>query len=76
MNWFVFLESLKEALGLELIGPFDFLAGQFDDVDESDITSYHLHWRYFYDPPEVVTVIKGDDKEGFHVGYYRLAPKS
>jgi len=47
------------------------LSGLFEDIDEADITSYHLHWRYYYDPPEFLTVIKGDDKSGFHLGYYR-----
>ena len=65
------LEALNESLGLKLVGPYDILLGSFDDVSESDITSYHLHWRYFYDPPEFLTVIKGDDKTGNHLGYYR-----
>ena len=66
-----FLDALKESLGLQLVGPYDVLSGSFDDVKESDIISYHLHYRYYYDPPEFLTVIKGDDKTGFHVGYYR-----
>ena len=65
------LEALNESLGLKLVGPYDILSGTFDDVSESDITSYHLHWRYFYDPPEFLTIIKGDDKTGYHLGYYR-----
>lgn len=70
------LEALNESLGLKLVGPHDILSGTFDDVSESDITSYHLHWRYFYDPPEFLTIIKGDDKTGYHLGYYRLIQSS
>ena len=66
-----FVDALKESLGLQLVGPYDVLSGSFDDVKESDIISYHLHYRYYYDPPEFLTVIRGDDKTGFHVGYYR-----
>ena len=63
--------ALSDSLGLKLVGPYDILSGSFDDISESDITSYHLHWRYYYDPPEFLTVLKGDDKTGYHVGYYR-----
>ena len=66
-----FVDALKESLGLQLVGPYDILSGSFDDVKESDIISYHLHYRYYYDPPEFLTVIRRDDKTGFHVGYYR-----
>ncbi|KAJ7350224.1 mannoprotein [Desmophyllum pertusum] len=69
-------EALSDSLGLTLVGPYDMLSGSFNDISESDITSYHLHWRYYYDPPEFLTVIKGDDKTGFHLGYYRDDPKS
>lgn len=68
--------ALNESLGLQLVGPYDVLSGSFDDVDESNITSYHLHWRYFYDPPEFLTVIKGDNETGYHLGYYRDDPKT
>ena len=66
-----FVDAFKESLGLQLVGPYDVLSESFDDVKESDIISYHLHYRYYYDPPEFLTVIRGDDKTGFHVGYYR-----
>ncbi|KAM7443990.1 hypothetical protein ABFA07_007360 [Porites harrisoni] len=68
-------DALKESLGLQLVGPYDILSGSFDDVKESEMISYHLHYRYYYDPPEFLTVIRGDDKTGFHVGYYRDDPK-
>ncbi|KAL9971852.1 hypothetical protein ACROYT_G018064 [Oculina patagonica] len=69
-------EALTDSIGLKLVGPYDLLSGSFDDINESDITSYLLHWRYYYDPPEFLTVIKGDDEAGFHLGYYRDDPKS
>ena len=65
------VEALSDSLGMKLVGPYDMLSGSFDDINQSDITSYHLHWRYYYDPPEFLTVIKGDDETGFHLGYYR-----
>ncbi|XP_074621172.1 histone PARylation factor 1-like isoform X2 [Acropora palmata] len=68
--------ALNELLGLNLVGPYDVLSGAYDDIEDSNITSYHLHWRYFYDPPEFLTVIRGDDKTGYHMGYYRDDPKS
>ena len=30
-----------------------------------------LHYRYFYDPPEFLTVLKGEAESGFHIGYFR-----
>jgi len=33
--------------------------------------NYLLHYRYYYDPPEFMTVLRGDDKSLFHMGYYR-----
>ncbi|TKC33187.1 hypothetical protein EI555_012165, partial [Monodon monoceros] len=34
----------------------------------------NLHWRFYYDPPEFQTVITGDNKIQFHVGYFRESP--
>ncbi|XP_070552790.1 histone PARylation factor 1-like [Ptychodera flava] len=62
------------ALGLELVGPFDILAGKFKN-HKGKKPCYVLHWRYFYDPPEFMTVVKGDDKSQYHLGYYRDDPK-
>ena len=64
-----FSDALKD-LNLELVGPYDILAGkQFQTMENS--ASLCLHYRYFYDPPEFVTVLKGDDNVGLHIGYYR-----
>lgn len=35
---------------------------------------YLIHWRYYRDPPEFQTVLKGDDKTGYHIGYFRDSP--
>ena len=42
------------------------------DDDEDDDIRYHLHSRFYYDPPEFMTIIKeSDDQNGFHIGYFR-----
>lgn len=65
-------EALKE-VGLTLIGPFDILAGKFNDVTKNE-AEYLIHWRYYRDPPECQTVLRGDDGTGFHIGYFRDSP--
>lgn len=66
-------EALKD-IGLILVGPFDVLANKFKHVKKKS-EDYLIHWRYFYDPPELQTVLKGDDRTGFHIGYFRDLPK-
>ncbi|KAG8592633.1 hypothetical protein GDO81_000566 [Engystomops pustulosus] len=67
--------ALKLSLGLQLVGPYDILAGKHKaDKKASDI-NYNLHWRFFYDPPEFQTVIVGNSKTQYHVGYYRDSPE-
>lgn len=65
--------ALKDA-GLLLVGPYDVLANKFLGSEERSEESYLLHWRFFHDPPEFQTVIKGDDATGFHIGYFRDVP--
>ncbi|BES95007.1 Uncharacterised conserved protein (DUF2228) [Nesidiocoris tenuis] len=60
------------AIGLELVGPFDVLDGSVKDCTQEEALR---HYRYFYDPPEFQTVLKGDDKSGLHYGYFRDDPK-
>lgn len=67
-------EAFKD-VNLFLVGPFDVLANKFSNIPEMDDEKYLIHWRYFYDPPEFQTVIKGDDKAGFHIGYFRDSPE-
>lgn len=40
---------------LELVGPFDVLAGKIKNV-KGDKDVYLRHWRYFYDPPELQVI--------------------
>ncbi|MEZ6185853.1 MAG: DUF2228 domain-containing protein [Planctomycetota bacterium] len=59
-------QALSE-LGVTLVGPFDVLAGRFDDVE----LRYPglLHWRYQLDLPELFTAAVGD-VDGLHWGYW------
>jgi hypothetical protein len=63
------LDPLKALLDLriQLVGPFEVLAGRFDG--RSLRYSPLLHWRYSFDPPEFFTVLAGDI-DGLHWGYY------
>ncbi|XP_060698808.1 histone PARylation factor 1 isoform X3 [Hemiscyllium ocellatum] len=66
-------EALKSSLGLQLVGPFDILAGKHKGTKTSG-PNYLLHWRYFYDPPEFQTIISGDPETLYHLGYFRDSP--
>jgi hypothetical protein len=63
------LEPLRalEALSIQLVGPFEVLAGRFDR--RTPQYSLLLHWRYYLDPPEFFTVLAGDI-DRLHWGYY------
>ena len=60
--------ALKDTLGLELTGPYDVIAGRLRGIPTEKCL---LHSRYFYDPPEFLTVLKGEAEKGFHIGYFR-----
>lgn len=45
-------ECIFDKFGLNLVGPFDVLAGKFDDADLFEPGDYLRHWRFYYDPPE------------------------
>jgi hypothetical protein len=64
------LRAFEDTLHLQLVGPFDVLAGKFD----RHTTRYPVaqHWRYPDDPPELFTVLVGED--GLHWGYWLDAP--
>lgn len=64
------LGAVKDTLGLQLVGPFDILAGANRNTKNPQ-PNFHLHWRYFYDPPEFQTVLKGSEDTQHHMGYYR-----
>lgn len=50
-----------------------FFSGKFINANKIP-SQYLIHWRYFRDPPEFQTVLKGDDKFGYHIGYFRDSP--
>lgn len=64
-----------EAVGLRLVGPFDYMAGKFHDAPQFEPGDYIRHWRFYYDPPELQTVFvkKGT---GIHYGYWRDEPNA
>ena len=67
-------DALHDALGYQLVGPFDILAGRHKGVlknKNGKKPNFLLHWRYYYDPPEFMTVIKGENSSQFHIGYLR-----
>ncbi|KAK1886671.1 cGMP-specific 3'5'-cyclic phosphodiesterase, partial [Dissostichus eleginoides] len=67
--------ALKDTLGLQLVGPFDILAGAHKK-SKSPQPNFHLHWRYLYDPPEFQTILLGSKDREHHIGYYRDTPDS
>lgn len=44
-----------EKVDLVLVGPFDVLAGKFQNVTKTK-NEYLRHWRYYYDPPEMQVI--------------------
>ncbi|XP_049577612.1 histone PARylation factor 1 isoform X2 [Syngnathus scovelli] len=67
--------ALKDTLGLQLVGPFDILAGAHQNCKNAS-PNFYLHWRYFYDPPEFQTILQGSEESQHHIGYYRDNPDS
>ena len=62
-------DALRKTLGLTLVGPYDILAGK--RAKPGKHPCYLTHYRYYYDPPEFLTVVKGDSSTQFHMGYFR-----
>uniref|UniRef100_A0A8D0AX86 Histone PARylation factor 1 n=1 Tax=Sander lucioperca TaxID=283035 RepID=A0A8D0AX86_SANLU len=67
--------ALKDTLGLQLVGPFDILAGAHKN-SKNPQPNFHIHWRYLYDPPEFQTILLGSEDSQHHIGYYRDSPDS
>ncbi|XP_028987075.2 histone PARylation factor 1 [Betta splendens] len=67
--------ALRDTLDLQLVGPFDILAGVHINAKNPQ-PNFHLHWRYYYDPPEFQTTLKGSEDSQYHIGYYRDTPES
>ncbi|XP_071779374.2 histone PARylation factor 1 [Centroberyx gerrardi] len=68
-------DALVDTLGLRLVGPFDILAEAHKN-SQNPQPNFHLHWRYFYDPPEFQTILQGSGDSQHHMGYYRDTPDS
>ena len=64
------VDALKETLGLQLVGPFEILAGAHKN-SKNPQPNFHLHWRFFYDPPEFQTILLGSEDTKHHIGYFR-----
>ncbi|KAJ8675583.1 hypothetical protein QAD02_011369 [Eretmocerus hayati] len=62
-------------IDIQLVGPYDVLLGLITD-ETPETKNFLTHWRYFYDPPEFQTILKGNDREGLHFGYWRDRPSS
>ncbi|XP_076300349.1 histone PARylation factor 1 [Lasioglossum baleicum] len=56
---------------LQLVGPYDVFNEKFLSSKVDDEKSLLRHWRYYYDPPEFQTIMKVDNKEHLHIGYWR-----
>ncbi|XP_073834845.1 histone PARylation factor 1 [Musca autumnalis] len=67
------LKYIENQFQLLAVGPFEFLAGKFNQAKLHEPGDYLRHWRFFYDPPEFQTVFvrKGS---GIHYGYWRDDP--
>uniref|UniRef100_A0A1E1X899 PBZ-type domain-containing protein n=1 Tax=Amblyomma aureolatum TaxID=187763 RepID=A0A1E1X899_9ACAR len=68
-------DALHELLGLRLVGPFDVLCGKLKNKSVKTSDDFLCHWRYFYDPPEMQTVLSADDETMYHIGYFRDDPE-
>ncbi|EEY67515.1 uncharacterized protein PITG_17609 [Phytophthora infestans T30-4] len=68
------MQAFVDTLGLRLTGAFDLLAAAGKKEVALDKPLY-LHGRFFFDPPEVATVIVDTESDdGRHWGYFRDSP--
>ncbi|KAH8382812.1 hypothetical protein KR009_005374 [Drosophila setifemur] len=68
------LEHLDKVFQLQMVGPFEFLAGSFHGAKLAEPGDYLRHWRFYYDPPEFQTIFVRRDT-GIHYGYWRDVPQ-
>lgn len=68
-------DALHDLLGLRLVGPFDVLSGKLKNRSVKASDDFLCHWRFFYDPPEMQTVLSADDESMYHIGYFRDDPE-
>ncbi|KAH0568222.1 histone PARylation factor 1 isoform X1 [Cotesia glomerata] len=69
-------QSALRSVDLNLVGPYDVLLDKIKTYSDNDKEKYLRHWRYYYDPPEFQTILKGNDKDGLHYGYWRDESKA
>lgn len=66
------LDSPLDVLGLNLTGPFDLLNGKIQKENNFSKAELHLHGRFYYDIPEMMTVLYDCSlNNSFHVAYFR-----
>uniref|UniRef100_A0A1A9WGT1 Zf-CCHH domain-containing protein n=1 Tax=Glossina brevipalpis TaxID=37001 RepID=A0A1A9WGT1_9MUSC len=65
---------MEKQFQLQLVGPFEFLAGKFQKAKIREPGDYLRHWRFFYDPPEFQTVFVRKSTQ-IHYGYWRDSPQ-
>lgn len=63
---------LRAALGISAVGPMDWVQGYLQR--KSSGLPLCLHYRYFMDPPEFITILCGDT-DGQHWGYWVDVPR-
>ncbi|XP_067613228.1 histone PARylation factor 1-like [Eurosta solidaginis] len=68
------LQYFETQVQLQLVGPFEFLAGRFHKAKIREPGDYLRHWRFYYDPPEFQTIFVRRDT-GVHYGYWRDVPQ-
>lgn len=61
-------------LDWNLVGPYDVLSGLITDFHGFSRENLLRHCRYYYDPPELQTVIVKKDSNITHYGYFRDDP--
>jgi len=65
------------SVGLKLCGPYDVLCGNIPAAAPRSTKLYLTHSRYYYDPPELGTVLCEERyNTGLHLGYFRDSPAS
>lgn len=60
------------AVDIKLVGPFDLFDKELKQFSKEDGLR---HYRYYYDPPEFLTVLTCNNDQELHYGYFRDDPK-
>ncbi|XP_065667366.1 histone PARylation factor 1 isoform X2 [Hydra vulgaris] len=67
-------ENDIDAVGLAFTGPYDVLTEKIKKETELTKVELYMHGRFYYDLPEIITLLYSKDDNGFHIGYFRDAP--